>query len=184
MAFVPPNVPPEQLRAGDTIDFVLRLAEFSPLEWTLTASFRGPTAHDVDAVAYEGSFRITVDTAGWTVGTYAWIARLTNIADATQKHTVAQSTDFELEADLAQPGAAEPPSHAAKMVALLQAALEGTAPQSVLSYKLPDGREIARVSPLELHALLVRYEAILGRENAAKQVASGKRNGRTILVRF
>jgi hypothetical protein len=184
MPYVPPEVPPESLRAGDTIDFVLRLADTPPAEWTLAVSFRGPSSHDVAAVEFDGAFRITADTIGWSVGTYAWIARLTNIADPTQKHTAALSTDFELLTNLAVADAQDVQTHAAKMVAMLRATLEGTATQAHLMYRLPDGREVGKIPPLELHELLARYEARLGAENSANQVASGKRSGRIIVPRF
>lgn len=183
MTYLPPEVAPTELRIGDTLDFVLRAAE-TPDTWTLMLSLRGPASHDIAAVTYDGAFRITADTTGWTPGAYAWIARATLIADATIKHTVASAADFTLLPNLAVTGTQDAPSHAAKMVALLRTALEGRASRVELQYRLPDGREVQLVPPLELHALLARYEAELGLERQAEAVGAGRRNGRMIVTRF
>lgn len=74
-------------------------------------------------------------------------------------------------------------SHAKKMVDLLEAALEARAGDGVLYYMIGD-RQISKIPPRELHAMLMQYRAEYENEQAAEAIARGDANPNNIVVRF
>lgn len=187
MSYFPPLVEPANVRAGDTLDFKRELEDFDAGSWTLRYDFvqvGGGGRFNVVAVAEGSAFRVTAaaaTTAAWPVGTYAYLGRVTNIADATKVFTVAQSDAFQVLPNLAV--TTEGLEHARKVLASIEAVIEGRATRSDQSYKIGQ-RELAAIPLPELLTFRLAYKAEVERLDRARDVQSGKRSGRMMLQRF
>ena len=77
----------------------------------------------------------------------------------------------------------ETTTHAERMLALIEAALEGRIPRGLESTNI-DGQQIDRIPIAQLHALRVKYRTERASEIAAANAAAGIRPRRTLSIRF
>lgn len=178
----------KKIIAGDSINWVDSFPNFLPYDgWALKARLtpRNPTAAIlvIDAVVENDQFKIVANataTATLSAGLYnlvKWVER------DDDRHTVEHSTIEVLPNPATMAPGGDTRSHAAKMVDMIQAVLEGRASKSVQEYKIAD-REMKYIPIPELIVLLDKYKALLAAENRANSVNKGARLGRKIQVRF
>jgi hypothetical protein len=128
---------PASERAGDTWAWRREdLTEDYPAsEWTLVYAFKNEAGgFEISASADDDYFAVSVGSAttvAYTVGTYQWQARVSNIADSTIKHTVDEGTLEILKSFFTTPAstAYDGRSFARQMLADVEAALLAVASQ-------------------------------------------------------
>ena len=187
------NIPtgePDSLYVGDLIRW--RRTDLSntydPTLYDLKYSFRQlsakPVEVEITATSDATGFYTDVDSAtsdDWQPGTYKWQAYIVRKSDSVRVSIDAGQTTFLVNLDNA--ANTDIRTHAAKMVDMLQAALESRAGSDVIYYMI-GGRAVSKIPPKELRALLSDYESILAGEVAADRRARGLRNSNSITARF
>lgn len=86
------TIEPTSVRAGDSLAWTKTLDDYPATAWTLKYAFKNASlGFEITATASGSDHAVLVTpttSAAYTAGTYAWQARVTNIADATLKYTV------------------------------------------------------------------------------------------------
>jgi hypothetical protein len=149
-----PTCEPDLLYAGGTAKWTKLVADYPSTDgWTLTYSFRGPTAlADVVAAANGNGYLATitaVNSAPLTEGTYNWTAA---VAKAGEVYIVARGV-FTV---VAFTGAAVV-SHEEKALAAINGAIEGRVTSDMKSYTI-GGRSVTKMDPAELLKFKAIYE--------------------------
>lgn len=165
---------PARLVAGDSLRVDRAdMAATYPAADGFTVSFvfvpvTGGNAVTVAATAIAGAWSLAVGanvTADWAAGDWRWAAKVSKGAD----RLTAESGILRV---LPDPAAnADTRSHARRVLASLEAAIEGRATQTDLENTLADGRQIKRMSHKELLDMRDAY--------ARKVAAEDRRNGRS-----
>jgi hypothetical protein len=130
----------------------------------------------VDALAGE-PYRVEISaaiTADWLPGLYRWVALAIKGGD---RLTVGTGT-LEVGANLETADPADARSHAQRMLALIEAALEKRIPKDQQSYEI-DGQRLDRIPIERLDALRSKYRRELQREKNRRWPT-----GRRILYRM
>lgn len=153
---------PTQLHAGDSIAWERDVPAYPAADgWALRYVLSGPARHVLGAIP-GAPYRVEVsaqDTAAWPAGLYRWVALAVNGA---QRLTVATGT-LEVGANLETAAPADARSHAQRMLALIEAALEKRIPKDQQSYEI-DGMRLDRIPIERLDALRSKYRRELQRE--------------------
>lgn len=171
-----------ELTAGTTLDFATEVAAWpATAGWTLTYYLRGPAALDLVATPEGANYRITVTAAStttWTVGTYAWEARV-SLAGVVNK--VASGT-LTVVKNLAAAitGPYEARSNAKQILDAVEALLMGFT--DVEEYAIA-GRSLKRMTRTELLQARQNLKAEVAAEGVAAALAAGMPNPRRLYVK-
>jgi hypothetical protein len=156
VAPIVPTSEPESFIAGDTVAWTRSFPEYSAADgWALTYYLRGPSTLDVTAQASGSGFAATItaaNSAALGAGTYEWIAR---VSKAGEVYTAARGS-FAVRPNLALANAGERVSHAARTLALIEAAIEGRIPAGMENYQVGN-RVISKIPMLDLYELRAKY---------------------------
>lgn len=156
-----PSHPPTTATAGDTLAWAPALAAYAPADgWAVSCAVVG-TALTGTTTVEGGAWVVTIPgatTAAFGSGTLRYVLRATR-AGATV--TVAAGAVV-LAAD---PSTAEGTTHAERMLATIQAVLEGRAGADAESYSV-GGRSLTKIPMRDLVMLRDRYAARVEAERA------------------
>ncbi len=191
---IPPTTEPTKISAGNTLTFSKTLSDYpAGGGWQLSYALRGPAnislAWGVVVSADGDGFLVNVPaatTATWTPGNYWFFAFLTHTdgrrfpgGDGEIKILPNQATAS---------GAYDGRTHAQKVLAAIEAMMEGTASREEQSLSVTSAtgttRDLQFFPRSELILLQKHYQALRNKEILAEKSAQGKRSGRTHLVRF
>lgn len=154
---------PTQLHAGDSITWSREVPACpASAGWTLRYVLSGPDRHVIEAKA-GAPYLVELgadDTARWAPGLYRWVALASR---GVQRVTVA-SGNLEVGANLETAEPTDVRSHAQRMLALIEAALEKRIPKDQASYEI-DGMRLDRIPIERLDALRSKYQRELQRES-------------------
>lgn len=153
---------PTQLHAGDSVAWERAVPGYPAADgWRLFYALIGPAQYVLEAIAAE-PYRIeatAADTAAWSPGAYRWAAF---VERADTRKTVATGR-LEVSPNLATAEPYDVRSHAERMLALIEAALEKRIPKDQQSYEI-DGLRLDRIPIERLDALRSKYRRELMRE--------------------
>lgn len=168
---------PTNLHAGDSVAWSRAVPAYpAALGWSLHYVLNGPERHAFEAgagVAYEVKLS-AADTASWAPGLYRWVALAIN---GDQRVTVDTGT-IQVDPNWETASPEDVRTHAARMVALIEAALEKRIPKDQQSYEI-DGMRLDRIPIERLRELRMQYQRELG----SQRRPSGP-TGRTIKARL
>lgn len=159
---------PQQVRVGDSIEFLQSIPGDLVVGWTGSARLIGPSKMDATSVATENTdfhvyFKGIGGTDALTPGQYSLIIAATNGND---RYTVGQYR-LSLLKNLLAAGATTDQSHAATMLGLIETAIQnrisGNSDGGIDEYEL-EGTRVKKIPMLELQRLHVKYSAIVARE--------------------
>lgn len=163
-AYQVPTSEPTQCIAGDTWQWTAQFADYPTSEaGTLTYGFTGPATFALTSVCtiVGDSYSVTVPaatTAAYAAGTYQWAAYITL---AGVRHTARVGTMYVAPNLATITGVNQ--SHAAKMLALIEAELEARVTgasaggeASIESYQIA-GRSVSKIPTKELETMRGRY---------------------------
>lgn len=173
------DILPNRINAGLTLDLAVTLTAYPAPDWELVILLRGPGSIDLAAIPDGRQHRISVDaetTAEWEPGDYWFSARAIRGGQVVQ---VDEGT-VTVTPDLATQGAGyDGRRHAEKVLAAIEAVIEGRATQDQQSYTI-NNRSLQRTPIADLLKLRDRYRAEVAR------LKKGSRGllGRTVRVRF
>lgn len=182
-----PTNEPTRLRAGDTWRWTRSLSDYPAGTWTLKYRFKHPTAagFEITATADGTDHSISVPastTTGYTAGDWSWIAWVEG--GSSEKYTVDTGTAT-ITPDY-RSGAAtttlDDRSHARKVLAALEAWIEGHDP-AVAEYEIA-GRRMKYIPLGDLLKLRQRYKAEVAAEINAERIANGEGIGGRIQFRI
>ena len=155
-----PTSEPGSIFAGDTIKFTKTLGDYPATDgWTLAYSFRGPSSFsDQTATASGSGYLVTIPvsvTTALAAGNYYWSAR---VSLAGEVHTVARGV---LTVTLVAGAFVQ--SHNEKMLAAINAALEGRVVADMQQYTI-GGRMVTKIPFEKLMHYKGVYEAKVFRD--------------------
>lgn len=185
MALEIPEIEPDELRAGDTVQWTKDLSDNFPADdgWSLAYTLINQTGKQTISASASGKkFSITVPattTANYVAGTYTLIGR---VSKAGAVHTVYTGTLVVLP-DLAQATTHDIRSHTKKVLDALEAALEGRATRTELSYSIA-GRSISSMNHEQLLEARDRVKREYENELASEHFQKTGINPRRIGLRF
>lgn len=176
-----PTTEPQSITAGETVAWTKTLPDYPATAWTLKYALQasGKELITLTAAASGAAHAITVaaaTSAAYAAGVYVWTAY---VEQGSTRTTVARGTVTIAASPLAALGS----THNTRMLALIQAALEGRIPNGLESTDI-DGQRIDRTSVEILEALERKYQARVQAEQFAAQSAAGIKKRRTIGIRF
>ncbi|WP_068310464.1 hypothetical protein [Polycladidibacter hongkongensis] len=171
----PLSVEPKVVRAGDFTAWRRDdlAQDFSPADFTL--SYVGTLAGDAPAriaftaAAVEGGFFVRLgadETGAWTPGVYQWAAFITRDRDGARKSV--GGGRLKVLPDLANGAPQDLRSHNRRMLAQIEALLEGRALSGVASYEIA-GRKLTRLSPKELAEWHTHYRKLVKSEERRRK---------------
>ncbi|MHC8341744.1 hypothetical protein [Pseudomonas sp. RT6P73] len=168
---------PVNLHAGDSIAWSRDVPAFPAANgWALQYVFNGPASYSIDAVS-EAPYRVELaapDTADWLPGLYRWVALAVK---GDLRATVATGL-LQVEPNWQTAGPADMRTHAARMIALIESALEKRIPKDQQSYEI-DGQRLDRIPVERLRELRLQYQREL-----MQQRRKGSGLVRNLLVRL
>lgn len=178
-----PTTEPQSITAGDTLEWKKALPDYPSSLFVLKYSLQriGSPLIRFAATADESGHAVTVAadvTANFLPGVYAWTSFAEGISTG-RRHTIARGTISILPSPLAELGS----SHASRMLALIEAALEGRIPRGLETTDI-DGQVLERISFEQLHKLKVVYRAEVTAETNRAEIAAGLPNRRNSFARF
>ncbi len=189
MAFVIPEIEPQEIFAGDRWQWKrTNLSDFPATTWTLTYYLRGNFAGgqvDLAATADGANFEIDVDpaiTATYTPGVYYWSAFVSSTDD---RKLVGQGrlTVKPNPVDITQP--TDGRSHARTVLDALNAVIERRATTDQQRYVFQAvGRSVDRMPIADLLKFRDYYAGLVFAEEQKEKVARGEATGKNILIRF
>lgn len=156
---------------GETLKLSVTAANTTAVEYR----FGGASTKSIAAVKDGNDFSISVTTADWVPGIYAWQAWAT---DTDGVICVVQHGNFDL-ADVL--GVGDVRTSARKMVEMIETMMAGNAAEGVRRYRI-NNRELERYSVGELMQLLSYWKAQVKKEERA--AAGMSTLGPRISVRF
>ncbi|EPF1455240.1 hypothetical protein AVM47_033635 [Pseudomonas aeruginosa] len=153
---------PTQLHAGDSVAWERDVPEYpASAGWSLRYVLSGPDRHVIEAQA-GAPYRVEIaaeTTASWAPGLYRWVA----LAIKAGQRLTLDSGTLEIGANLETAEPSDARSHAQRMLALIEAALEKRIPKDQQSYEI-DGMRLDRIPIERLDALRSKYRRELQRE--------------------
>lgn len=174
---------PSRIAAGDKVVFRRSLADYPADVWTLTVELRGAGgAYTWTGSNSAGDHLVEVaaaTTALYSSGAYHWHAYVTSGAD---RRRVERGT-LTIDPDFAELGAVDQRTHAEKVVASIEAVIEGRATKDQESYTIA-GRSLARTPVADLLLLRDRYRAEIERERRAERMRRGLGGPRRVVARL
>lgn len=157
---------PTKLHAGDSATWSRAVPDRpASAGWGLRYVLSGPDRHTFDALAtmpYQVSLTAE-QTASWPPGLYRWVALAFR---GDQRLTVA-SGELEVGANLETSDPVDARSHAQRMLALIEAALEKRIPKDQQSYEI-DGLRLDRIPVERLDALRTKYQREIQRARSSR----------------
>jgi hypothetical protein len=150
---------PKVFSAGETVKFRRFVADYLPSEgWTYALHLNGSLAvlHK-DSVPDGDGYLVTINPAdSLLAGDYRYLERVSN-ATTGEAHNVGEGVvKVELDLALAAPGACI--SHAERVLAIIEAQIEGKLSDDLQSYSIA-GRAVAKIPIDELKKLRAQYRA-------------------------
>jgi len=187
MAASIPTNEPSQLRAGDTWKWRREdLADYPAGTWTLKYRFKNAAGgFEVVATADGIAHAVTVaasTTAAYAAGAYSWVAW---VESGAEKYTV-DSSEVQVLPDLrsgAATAAQDVRSHPQRVLAAIEAVLEGRASRDQEEYRIGD-RMLKRTPVADLLRLRDRYRAEVASEAAGRRLVAGETPGYALQVRL
>jgi hypothetical protein len=180
-----PTREPDSITAGDTIQWSKSLPDYPPGDgWSLAYALRHPTAPaiNVNAATDGDGYLVTIPastSANYTAGQWNLFGYVSNGSNREQIFRGYLTI-------LADPVAAatlDTRSHARKVLALVEAALEGRASATLLETEI-EGVKLKRIPHADLMALRDKYRAEVASEDNALAVSQGLGSRRDIRIRF
>lgn len=178
---------PLSARAGDTWRWERSLPDYPAPGWSLIYTLYGPAGVvHLTAVASGTAHRVALApavTGTYAAGRYDWIAHVTDGTDRLQVGSGA----IQVLPDLRTATTADGRSHARKMLAAIEATLEGRASDGDLEIvRTQLGDQAVERNPEVLIKAHQRYLHAVAQEDAALALGRGERVafGRRIQVRF
>ena len=150
---------PKVFSAGETVEFRRFVPDYLPSDgWTYQLHLNGPlaTLHK-DGVADGNGYLVTINpTDSLPPGDYRYLERVSN-GSTGEAHNVGEGVvNVELDLALAAPGACI--SHAERVLAIIEAAIEKKVPDDLKSYSI-GGRAVVTMDVDELKKLRAQYRA-------------------------
>lgn len=175
---------PTKIVAGDTVSWTASYPDYPAGDsWVLTYEARGPKAFSISTSASGDDFAVALtaaDSDGYVPGKYTLYGLVSKGAERYTVYTGA----LEVVANPAEiQDGFEARGHAARMVALLEAAIENYAANPYQSITIA-GRTSANWSLSELMKWRDVYRQEAKREEAAAKVEQGLAPGGRVFVRF
>jgi hypothetical protein len=174
------------LIAGDSLDFTREVPDYPATDgWTLTyrlAPRMAGTAITFGATASGSLYRVQVlaaTTAAWTAGEYSWAAYVTKAAD---RYTV-DSGSITIQPDPGVVAASDTRSHARRVLAAIEAVIEGRATRDQEEYTIGN-RSLKRTPIRDLLTLRDRYKSEVNAEDAGRRLLAGETPGYALQVRL
>ena len=157
---------PTQIHAGDSAAWSRDVPDRpATAGWGLRYVFSGPDRQVVEALQTT-PYQVEVSaetTADWQPGLYRWVALAFR---GDQRLTVATGTlDVSANLETAEPTDAR--THAQKMLALIESALEKRIPKDQQSYEI-DGMRLDRIPIERLDALRTKYQREIQRAKSSR----------------
>lgn len=182
-----PAYVPLRLRSGDTWKWTRTApAEYPPSTWTLKYEFQGPVKFTVEATTSGTGFAVTVAASTsktYPTGLYRWFSYIEKTSDASERYQLDSGT-FEVLPNLAAvQGGLDARSHAVKMVALIEAALEKFATEDGIQEIDINGRRYVKTELSKLHKELALYRQEVLDAEAQDRINNGQQGRRKILFR-
>lgn len=184
-----PTGEPSEVVVGDTWTWKRDdlAVDYPPASYALSyfLKIEGSTVSPISLTASESGneYQVTVaaaTTAGYTAGTYRWDAYMTRSSDSARVRIgFGQLVVLPNRAT----STADPRSHAQKVLAAIEALLEGRSTQDVNSYSIKD-RSLSKMTAEELVQWREYYRREVNREKINERARLGKSTGRTMAVRF
>lgn len=157
---------PTQLHAGDSVVWERDESAYPTADgWSLRYVLSGPDRYSIDALGTT-PYRVELaaaDTATWVPGLYRWVALAIN---GDQRLTLDSGT-MTVSPNLETADPTDARSHAQRMLALIEAALEKRIPKDQQSYEI-DGQRLDRIPIERLDALRTKYRLEVQREQARR----------------
>lgn len=184
MAATIPTTEPSSFRAGDLLAWTKSLADYPANDgWALSYTLINASSKiTINASASGADFSVSVPaatTAPYTPGIYQWMGR---VSKALEILTVAVGT-IEILPNLATATTFDFRSHARTMLDAIEAAFEGKASSTQLSYSI-NGRTVENLTPEQLITWRSFYKMEVTKEAQAEKFARTGINPRRIGVRF
>lgn len=178
-----PNHEPDEITAGETVSWTKVFALFPASAGnTLKYSFQAPGKEliTIAAAANGDAYAIGLTqeiTGAYSPGVYTWTSYIEGPGGRTGFHRGTISI-------LPSPLAAFAPTHASRMLFLIDAALEGRIPNGLEETDI-DGQRINRILVVDLRRLRDRYKSMVIAEDAARDSLMGiRRRRRALTIRF
>ncbi|HCE6978412.1 TPA: hypothetical protein NHP34_006061 [Pseudomonas aeruginosa] len=153
---------PTHLHAGDSVAWERAVPDYPAADgWRLFYALIGPAQHQLEAIPGE-PYRIEVAasvTADWPPGAYRWAV----FVERGDTRKTLGTGRLEVGANLATAEPFDVRSHAERMLALIEAALEKRIPKDQQSYEI-DGMRLDRIPIERLDSLRSKYRRELQRE--------------------
>lgn len=182
---------PTELRAGDTWKWnrTDKVSSYPSPTWTLTYRFKNQSGgFEIVATADgAGGFSVSVPkatTAAIGAGVYAWQGEVDN---GTERYTLERGGTLKVVADFFSGSAGtalDQRSHARKMLAQIEAALEAFSTNATVKAYTIGTRSLTRADMPEILQMRQFYINELAGEDAAAALADGTGISRKIQVRF
>jgi len=169
MAPVTPSGEPQTARAGDTWTWARSFAEYPASEgWALSYELRGPATLTIGGamvVATGDLHTVTVPataTAPLPAGSYVLVALLTGSGAFGGRRDSIDLGRLQVTPNPSAVVGGEPLSHAEKMLAQVETAIEDLVAGRTASYMIA-GRQVTRLDMAELYRVRMRYSAEVAR---------------------
>lgn len=187
------TVEPAEIRAGDTISWLITVADYPASSgWTLKYQFSNASAAftlSSTASGADHAVNVTAETTDdYTAGTYQVLKYVEAGAGATlERVTLAEFSTKVLPFRAGSSVASDQRSHVKKTLDSLEALIEGRASRADEEYEIDTGgtrRRLKFLKPKELLEWRSHYNTLYKQELAADAVAQGKPSGGRILMRL
>lgn len=181
----PPNPThiPHELTPGDSWAWQLAFGDYPPSDgWTLTVSLRGPAATapsigeiDIEATPTPDNSAYLVSasadaTAELVPGNYRWVVWVERVVDTQlQRVSIHRGVTILLQ-ELQEAGAGDTTTHNERMLAAIEALIEGRTTADVEYYQIA-GRALTKIPVKELMAYRAKYAAAVWRERHPHETA-------------
>ena len=194
MSATVPTIEPAEIVSGDFTTWKISHSDYPANLYTLSYRLVGSaglltvtaTADGIDhLIEIEGASQTgppaVVGTDAWVAGFYTWTKFATEIA--TSRRKAIGTGNLTVLANPAAQTATDTRSHARKVLAAIEAVLEGTASKEQSEQSI-DGKSLKRRSIDELLKLRSHYKAEVAAEEAAAAAANGTASGGRYLMRL
>jgi hypothetical protein len=166
-----PSGVPKKFGAGETVRFLRTFDPYMPPDWTYKLNLNGAlsTLHNKQAQAEGTSFIVTLtatDTAALAPGLYRYDERVSNAGG--EVYRVGEGV-LEVMLDLSSAAAGATQSHAERMLALIEAQIEGRLPDDLQSYQIA-GRAIVKIPIADLLQMRGKYAAMVQRKKHPERI--------------
>jgi len=177
---------PARLRAGETLNFRVTLADYSAADgYDITWNFRSTDGNKVDFTSAASGIEHLVnvpatDTVAWAAARYHGAAMVSN---GTFTRQVWSGNLVILPNLAAEEGGFDDRSQARRTLDNINAVLEKRANSTILNSTI-EGTMFGRIPMDQLLMLKNRYETIVAQEQGAEDMANGLGNRKNVFVRF